>query len=166
MLADHRDSAVDRVALAYAPQVDDDPGPIEGHGPLFGVEDQVVEVGPGAGVGERRGIGDALGASEESPGDRQGASGDIVSSAGRFAERHRPFQKPEKAGLDDDRSQVGRGVELADFGVIAVHGELGFELFDDIQSLAREGDTAGSPRSEPDLEIRAHRRPARRDQLG
>ena len=166
VVADQTGRAIQGIPLADPPEVDADAGPVGRDGAVRGVERQVMLAGAGAGVCQDFGVGDAGRALEEAPGDREGAGRHVVGAASQPVNGLRPFQEAEKAGFDRDGAEVGRGVQEADLGVVAVDAQLRLQLADPVERLQCQGDGAGGLRGDADLEERAHPRPARLEQVG
>ena len=161
---DHVRGPVDRVPLADAPEVDDDPRPVEGDGLPRGVEGEVARSGPRPGVGEGLRVGHALRPPGEPPGHREGAGGHVVGPAGRPSDRDGAPQEVEQAGLDLDRPEVGRRVQPGDLRLVVVDRQLAFERLDDVQGPGGQVDGPRDARAEADLEVRTHQGPAGVDQ--
>ena len=69
----------------------------------LGIEPQVLPAGPGPGLGQRLGVGNALRPPDEAPGFRECARRHVVGPAGLPAELDGPLEQAEESRLDRDR---------------------------------------------------------------
>ena len=133
---------------------------------VLGIEPQVLPAGSGPGIGKSLGVGNPLRPADEAPSLRECARRHIVSAARELAQRDGALEQAEQPALDRNRAQVSRRIQPADFGLVAVDGQLRLEIVDQVERTIRQIDRAGNQRTQPDLEIRAHGRPMCPDQIG
>ena len=74
--------------------------------------------------------GELAGAAVEAPDFGEGAGGDVVGGVGFVVDSCGGLKECEQAGFDFNGTLVGGLVEVGEFAVVAVDGELGFELVD------------------------------------
>ncbi len=166
VVADDLCGAIQGVAFSEASQVQDNSRADECDGLAVGVEADKWLSGSVAGVFEFRGAGDSSRAAGEAPGGREGAGGDVVGPRGSVVENAGGFQECEQIGLDGDRPEVGRGVEAADFGVVPVDTEAGFEGADEVERSVGQRQGARGVGWEEDFEVRAHAVAAGPEEVG
>src|SRR5271165_1676513 len=130
VLADHLHGPIDRITFADASQVDPDSRAIEADRHVLGIEPQVLPAGSGPGISKSLGAGNPLRPADEAPNLRECARRHIVSAARELAQLKGALEQAEEPALDHNWVQMSRRIQPADFGVVAVDGQLRLEIVD------------------------------------